>query len=137
MQEMTIKELGEMLTKRQTQGARLQWRTSETAEWVDETDEVSTLTMIANCIYNNYSIRIKPKNIHIPARTIPMPETVAPPVGTMFYVPAVCSVDYFLNFTWYCSFNRLLCRGLVYLNKYDAIEAAKAMLPFQVAQEKK
>jgi hypothetical protein len=137
MQDMTIKELGEMLNKRKTQGAKLQWRPSETAEWIDETDEASILTMIANCIYNDYSVRVKPINIHMPARAIPMPETEAPSTGTMFYLPSVCSVDYFLDFTWDSSFKELLERGIVYLNKYSAIEAAKAMLPFKVPQEKK
>jgi hypothetical protein len=133
MQEMIIKELGEMLNKRQTQGAKLQWLMPDSDEWIDETDEESILTMIANCIYNNYSVRVKPRMITIEARKIPMPETVAPPVGTMFYVPAVCSIDYFLNFIWDSEFNkRLLKRGLVYLNKDDAIKAAKAMLPLLV-----
>lgn len=136
MQDMTIKELGEMLNNRQTQGAKLQWRPSETAEWIDETDEASILTMIVNCIYNNYSIRIKPINIHIPERAIPMPETIAPPEGTRFYVPAVCSASYFTSLTWHSGDNLLLERGQVYINKENAIEAAKAMLPFKVPQEK-
>ena len=126
---MDIKELGEMLRAWKLEGATLQWRESDSYEWEKIGDQWIT-TRIIDTIYNDFQMRVKPKTTTLPARGIPVPETVAPIHGTKYYVP-VFSQEYFYSHAWWSNDivdKRLLERGLVYLKKEDAALAAKAML---------
>lgn len=87
----------------------------------------------------NDIIGMYPKTRIINGFEVPAPETIAPKIGDVYYIPRICS-DYFVeNRIWAeCSFD--LCalkRGLVFLTKEDAIANSKAMLGIDPYPKKK
>lgn len=78
----------------------------------------------------NVSFRLAPRTIFVNGVEVPAPEKVAPEYGASYYIADPSERDFFceatstnhgLDLIW-------LERGLVYLNKEDAISRAKAML---------
>lgn len=79
--------------------------------------------------------RLAPRTIIVNGVEVPAPEVVKPQRGTKYYVSTVERENtYYLEAIWdeHCLDRFWLNRGLVYLNKEDAIARAKAML---IAQE--
>lgn len=65
------------------------------------------------------------------------PETEAPALGDVYYTAEASDEEFYLHFRWDDdSFdNRVLKRGLVFLNKEDAVANAKAMVGIDPYQE--
>lgn len=74
--------------------------------------------------------RIKPSTVMCNGVEVPAPESVAPAVGDLYYHPQLYSGAYAGATNWADTdyHHQALERGLVYLNKEDAIARAKAML---------
>lgn len=74
--------------------------------------------------------RIKPRTVMCNGVEVPAPESVAPAEGSDYYMPHVSKDSSYYSEVWDGSSfdSRTLERGLVYLNKEDAIARAKAML---------
>lgn len=75
--------------------------------------------------------RLAPRTIFVNGVEVPAPESFAPDDGVEFFVPDGYTEKLTYPYTWrkgaeLC--DRCLERGLVYLNKEDAIARAKAML---------
>jgi hypothetical protein len=135
LQDMTIKEVNNMLQKWR-EGEVLQWRKPDTNSWLDIADDTYVLTMLFDCNNLQMQIRVKPRMVAIEARKIPAPETNAPPEGTLYYMPVPHRAVSQEHWTGQWSDKGyeydFLRNGLVYLNKEDAMKAAKAMLPLLV-----
>ena len=109
-------------------GERIQERRKE---WCD-CDNGTLLYMIANVeadVPENY--RLAPRTIFVNGVEVPAPEKVAPKLRYGYFVPNPNGEDDLLeDHVWSNSEYdiEMLKRGLVYLNKEDAIARAKAML---------
>lgn len=79
---------------------------------------------------NPASYRLAPRTIRVNGVEVPAPESVAPEKGITYYVPDPSADAFCYKATWEDQSldNNWLSRGLVYLNKEDAIARAKAML---------
>lgn len=78
-----------------------------------------------------YEFRLASHTITVNGVEVPAPESVAPEKGKHFYVPDIYSDAYAYGNQWngYSDVHiGYFERGLVYLNKEDAIARAKAML---------
>lgn len=74
--------------------------------------------------------RLAPRTIFVNGVEVPAPERVAPKDGADYYFAAPHDESYFARSTWtgHELDNTWFERGLIYLNKEDAIARAKAML---------
>lgn len=74
--------------------------------------------------------RIAPRTILVNGVEVPAPEMVAPKVGATYYIPTPATGELWSERWNQCEdvTARHIERGLVYLNKEDAIVRAKAML---------
>lgn len=83
---------------------------------------------------NNFAsaceFRLAPRIIIVNGVEVPAPESVAPTLGNDYFVSDAWSKNLYKSFTWDGDDHdkQSLSRGLVYLNKEDAIARAKAML---------
>lgn len=78
----------------------------------------------------DFKFRLAPKKILVNGVEVPAPEKVAPKAGVDYFLPCTEAQDMWIAYDWQNGFfdNQCLDRGLVYLNKEDAIARAKAML---------
>jgi hypothetical protein len=82
-----------------------------------------------------FEYRLAPRTIKVNGVEVPAPEQAAPDYGATHYVPMPSWADFYAERRWDTSddhIHSLKC-GLVYLNKDDAINRAKAMLITQEA----
>lgn len=76
-------------------------------------------------------IGMYPKTRIINGFEVPAPETESPDVYSVFYTPTLSTDAYYGKYEWHNTRQEIeyaLKRGLVYLNKEDAVANAKAML---------
>lgn len=84
---------------------------------------------------DHYTFRLAPRTITVNGVEVPAPESVAPKRGSEYFAADPTVRDLARKFEWdahACDFT-FFERGLVYLNKDDAINRAKAMLITQEA----
>lgn len=91
-------------------------------------NEISVLRLILTGTHNKF--RLAPHTICVNGVEVPAPEKVAPEKGSTYYIPDVGVDTFYYKHKWLNDRFDLknLERGLVYLNKEDAIARAKAML---------
>lgn len=108
-----------------------EWQAFE--KWV--CDHVTLKDSLADDFANACQFRIAPRTILVNGVEVPAPEQAAPDYGATHYVPMPSWADFYAERRWDTSddhIHSLKC-GLVYLNKDDAINRAKAMLITQEA----
>lgn len=81
----------------------------------------------------DYKIRYPKKTITVNGVEVPAPEKKGLKFNTPYFVSSVEDDTYFVEYVWDDSFfdNIHLNRGLIYLNKEDAISRATAMLVYK------
>lgn len=117
------------------QGERVEKRSALTnnMEWVPLREGCDSATL-EQLLDKNFGgaceFRLAPRTILVNGVEVPAPESEAPKKHTYFFLPDFEMDSMFVEDYWVASQddNRLLERGLVYLNKEDAIARAKAML---------
>lgn len=74
--------------------------------------------------------RLAPRTILVNGVEVPAPESVAPASMTQVFAPSTFSIGLYSSWCWHNDRvdDVYLERGLIYLNKEDAIARAKAML---------
>ena len=79
----------------------------------------------------NYVFRIKPKTVMFNGKELPIYETVAPEIGETYFCPLLVGRLSYTEWEWSNDeFDQeSLKKGQVFLNKEDAIQWAKAMIP--------
>lgn len=77
-----------------------------------------------------WKFRIKPRTVMCNGVEVPAPESVAPESMTKVFAPSTFSIGLYSSWCWHSDRvdDVYLERGLIYLNKEDAIARAKAML---------
>lgn len=111
-------------------------------EWVENED--AALIYRGDEIFNPsfespapvYKIIYPKKTILVNGVEVPAPETKMPEIGAQYYTPQISALDRDKKFKEYPwdggSFDKsYLEAGLIYLNKEDAIERAKAMMLYK------
>ena len=98
--------------------------------------EVSPTNPVWRAILNgtsSYELRVNPKVTFQKCVSVPVPETKPPRNQMRYYVPDPLRGDLFNEYTWIAGYTdmRYFSRGLIYLNKEDAIARAKAMLELE------
>jgi hypothetical protein len=123
-----MKDLTKMLREVWHNAKTVQWRESVLDKWIDISKDL-VIPSIIDCMENDWELRIKPKTVTLPAREIPIAETVAPSKGTLYYVPNFFNTRFYQHYhlTKYNVDRMLLERNVVFLNPKDAELAAKAM----------
>ena len=78
--------------------------------------------------------RRKPKTININGFDVPMPLSVKPELGSMYYAAIPTSLDFYNENEWENDAVDIRCfeRGFCHLDKQSAIDHAKALLSFTV-----
>lgn len=79
----------------------------------------------------NYVFRIKPKTAMFYGKELPMYETVKPEIGETYFYPLLSGQPKYSDCEWANDeFDQEnLKNGMVFLNREDAIQWAKAMIP--------
>lgn len=116
-------------------GSRVQchhdtWPSDTWAEFGVEFSSIKLGVMNHSAWDEHYTFRLAPRTVLCNGVEVPAPESVAPKDGVDYYFQTPHGVEIVSRELWRgCNFDlRLLERGLVYLNKEDAIARAKAML---------
>ena len=116
------------------QGERVQKRTGRKPdEWVPFTEGAESATlaqMLDPSFGSRCEFRLAPRTIRVNGVEVPVSEKVAPKNGDWVYLPSLDAENLYICAEWFgCKRDHeYLKRGLVYLNKEDAIARAKAML---------
>lgn len=105
-------------------------------EWVDfgeDFGELKVASLHRFVDYDAYKFKLAPRSITVDGVKVPAPESVAPEVDATYIVPECTAADLWVGYRWtnHPLNHDHLQRGLVYLNKKDAIARAKAMLSTQ------
>ena len=92
-----------------------------------------TLQSLLDFADSIYIFSLAPRTITVNGVEVPAPESVAPEEGSKYFNPNAFMDEMFSFEEWIGSASnfRELERGLVYLNKDDAIARAKAMLKYE------
>lgn len=79
----------------------------------------------------NYVFRIRPKTVMFNGKELPIYETVKPEIGETYFCPLLSWKPIHSEWVWLNDeFDQeKLKNGMVFLNKEDAIQWAKAMIP--------
>jgi hypothetical protein len=115
------------------QGDRVQKRIPGAAAW-DEFICLGDRTLLAEAMQDGFAsnceFRLAPRTIRVNGVEVPAPEREALKNGDLVYLPSLDAEDLHICAQWFgCKReHEYLKRGLVYLNKEDAIARAKAML---------
>lgn len=98
--------------------------------FIDEFGNLSVYSVVNFDHDELYEFRLAPRTIFVNGVEVPAPERVAPENRESYYTADVWGDDLYADFIWRNDKDdqRALQRGLVYLNKEDAIARAKAML---------
>lgn len=100
----------------------VEWKNSHSAHWMDTGTEPLWVPQLS------YEVRLKPKTFEICQADVPAPEVYTPDYWAKIYIADTYLPDDPVLCYWNDS-DRLvsgLLRGLIYLNREDAVAAAKA-----------
>lgn len=115
-------------------GQSVQVKTNGIEEtWEPLFNRIANFTFSELCSVNcgmGCEFRLATRTIVVNGVDVPAPESAAPEFGSAYYIPDFGIGSYYYDHTWANDqFDlRVLERGIVYLNKEDAIARAKAML---------
>lgn len=104
--------------------------------FIDEFGNLSVYSVVNHDHDELYEFRLAPREILVNGVEVPAPESEAPKEGCFVYVADPASNLHHFSIKWvsFCEqYIEYLQRGLVYLNKEDAIARSKAMLITQEA----
>lgn len=115
------------------QGERVQKRVEWKPEWMpltEDAENVSLAQVLDPIFASKCEFRLAPRTIRVNGVEVAAPERVESKNGDWVYLPSLDAEGLHICAQWFgCKReHEYLKRGLVYLNKEDAIARAKAML---------
>lgn len=98
--------------------------------FIDEFGNLSVYSVVNHDHDELYEFRLAPRTIFVNGVEVPAPESVAPVKGATYYIPTPDTHELWSERWNQCEdvTGRHVERGLIYINKEDAIARAKAML---------